>query len=255
MNVKVDQIKLAMQGKLLQYYSLLDFRYKSLCVKTNQEALLPIEVTVGKIEYPLEKVAQVAIIDDEHYLVAPPEQSLILPICEAFAKILPQLSQEVIDPMDNPYSSEEARNQVKGMLKIYKDQTGEDLKLPDNIILTTPEVNDDMKDVLDNSVKSLKSQCEVLYKKELKAMKVDLAKALAKEDPEELKKGNDELDKEYEKLWNEVEKITTEEIRIIEEANQRYHQREEARLRAQHNGLSEADDKVVHSMKLGDYEE
>lgn len=255
MNVKVDQTKLAMQGKLLQYSNLLDFRYKCLCVKTNAEALLPVEVTIGKIDYPLEKVTQVAIIDDEHYLIAPSEQPLIIPICEAFAKTLPQLTQKVIDPMDNPYSSDEARNQVKGMLKLYKDQTGEDMVLPKNIILTTPEVNDDMKDVLDNSVKSLKSQCEVLYKKELALMKSQLAKALAKENPEELKKGNDELDKEYEKLWNEVEKITTEEIRIIEEANQRYHQRENERKRTENDGLSEEDEKVIHSMKIGSFEE
>lgn len=256
MNVHVDQVKLSLTGKLMQYNNLLDFRYKSMCVKANPDALLPIEVQVGKVDYPLEKVTQVAIIDDEHYLIAPSDQSLIIPICQAFAQTLPQLRQEVIDPMNNPYSKEETRNQVRGMLKVYKEQTGEDLKLPENVILTTPEVSDDMKDILNRSVDSLKKQCEVLYNKELNKMKEELAKALFNEAPEELKKGNDELDKEYKSQWNEVEKITAEMKEDIDKANQRYHERTEVKNRAERNGLSVEDERAIHSMKLGgSYEE
>lgn len=255
MNVHVDKSKLSLNGKLLQYNSLLGYRYNCLCIKTNKQALIPIEVKVGKVDYPIEKVAQVAIIDDEHYLIAPSDQGLIIPICQAFAETLPQLKQEVVNAIDNPYTTEESRNEVQAMLNVYKEQTGEDIVLPENIILTTPEVNDDMKDMLEQSVDGLKKQCQVLYQKELTEVKVKLGEVLVNENPEELKKGNEILDKEHDKMWEDVENITNEILQAIAEANRRYHEREEEKERAKHNGLSEEEDKAVHSMKLGSYEE
>lgn len=249
MNVKVDQIKTSMRGKLMPYSSMLDYRYKNLCVKTSTEALLPIEVKVDNRELPLEQCAKSGIVDDEHFMIAPTDQALVTPVCQAFLETHPQLKQDLYNPVDNPYISQATREKLRNDIRLFKEMTSEDLVLPQVLILTTPEVNDDEKDALNNTVDVLKKQCEVLYKKEYTRFKTELQAALVKSNPDEINSANKELDDEYNKLWQDVEKYTMEERQAIEEANQRYHERQEAMQE------KEKDQEVYQSMKLGEFEE
>lgn len=255
MNVKVDQIKMSMRGKLMPYSAMLDYRYKNLCVKTSTEALLPVEVKFGEKELPLEDVAKAGIIDDEHFMIAPTNIGYVTAVCQAFIETHPQLKQELFDPVENPYISQASREKIRNQKQIFREQMNEELILPQVLILTTPEVDDDSKDALNNTVDVLKKQCEVLYKKEYTRFKTELQAALVKSSPDEINSANKELDDEYNKLWQDVEKYTMEECQAIEEANQRYHERKMQRESEANNHMNESDFQKSQTMKFGEYEE
>lgn len=255
MNVYVDKVKTAMRARLIPYGVMLDYQYKNLCVKTSTEALLPVEVEVGNVAQPLEKVAQVGIVDDEHFQIAPQDASYITAICAGFFKTHPQLKQEVIDPLNSPFASEETKAKVRELNDMMGEQIGEQPSMPQLIILTTPEVNDNMKKLLLESVDVMLKQCEVLYQKELTEAKAKVAYALSEQDPLDLKQANKELDEEYDKHWSGVEDCTKQMRQDIEDANKRYHERHHQEEFKEHGGMSAEDDAKVHSMKFGEYEE
>lgn len=255
MNIHLDKAKAAMRAKMTSYSAMLDYRYKNLCVKTTTEALLPIQVERGNAEVPLEAVAKAVIVDDEHYMILPNSVGLESAICYAFMKTHPQLRQEVYDAMHNPYADESIRASVTREKEMFRERTGEDLLLPNVLILTTPEVNDDARNVLDKSVDALRTSCEVLCRREYSQYKSEMNIAMASDKPEDIKSANEDYDAEYDKLWQDVEKITDEEHQVIEEANKRYHQRKLAKQNERNNGHTDEESKVLHSMKFGEYEE
>lgn len=252
MNVILDNTKMAMRAKLMPYAGMLDYRYKNLCVKTSKEALLPIEVKLGDNEMPLENCAKSGIIDEEHFMIAPLKQELVIPVCQAFLETHPQLKQDLYNQLDNPYISAATKNKLRNDMELFKEQTGEVLVLPQVLILTTPEVNDDEKKMLNDTVDVLKKQCEVIFSKEYAKFKSDMNAQMARSKPEELLAANKELDNEYQALWKTVEDYTMQERMTIEQANERYHQR-----KASQEGESEDNEntKVYQSMKFGEYEE
>lgn len=255
MNPYVDKMKMQMRTKLMQYATLLDYRYKNLCVETSAEALLPVEVTIDTKDLTLEQVAKSAIIDNEHFLIAPNNISYQVPISKAFFQTHPQLKQDFYDPMDNPYSSDKSKANIKQQKDMFREQMGEELTLPQILILTTPEVNDDVKDQLNKTVDALNSQCEVLCQKVLVDKKSELAIKMAQAKPEELKKANSELDDEYNKNWHDIEVSTENEHQAIERANQRYHERKKQNEQNEDEKMNDIDYQKSHSMKFGEYEE
>lgn len=255
MNIYLDQVKTAMRAKLIPYGVMLDYQYKNLCVKTSTEALLPIEVKKNNTEVTLEAVAKVGIVDDEHFQIAPFDASFTTAICEGIFKTHPQLKQEVIDPLDSPYASEETKAKVRELNKMMSEQIGEQPSTLQLIILTTPEVNDKMKKLLLESVDMMLKQCEVLFQKELTEAKANIAYAMSEQDPQDLKKANDELNEEYGKHWGSVQESTEQIRQDIEEANKRYHERHHQEEFKEHGGMSAEEDAKVHSMKFGEYEE
>lgn len=256
MNVIADRYQTSLRDKLTMYASLLDFRYKNLCVKTNSEALLPIEVKTKAGDMPLEKVAQVGIMDDEHFLVIPNNQGMMMQVCHAFLMAHPQLKQEV---KELDFASEdldpETKSEIEFNKAMIKDQTGEEMPPVNGLFLTTPEVNDDMKDQLDNAVDGLKKQCEVKFKKEHVDHKSRMALSMGGANPTDIRKANDMLDDMYNNCWKMVEDLTNDTHQDIDEANMRYHRRQEEMLRAQSKDprdlMSQHDQEAAFSFNPG----
>lgn len=246
MNPITDKHTTKLRGLLLTYASLLDFRYKCLCVNATPEALLPIEIKTTQGDIALEKVCQIGIMDDEHYLVAPISQDMLIPIAQAFMKRYPQLRQEFVDMELTDNIDPEEREQYEEAKRMVKEQTGEDLPPLRMLQLTTPEINDDMKKQLDISVDTLEKMCKAKFKEELTKCKANAAKDLANF-PEKIDIANKELDNTYNECWELVQGYTMQEKEIIAEANKRYHQREEKKQEEKdHNaGMSEQDKKAV----------
>lgn len=249
MNVIADKYKTGMRNKLSMYSSLLDFRYKNLCVKTNQEALLPIEIKTKNRDLPLEEVAQIGIMDDEHFLVAPTTPNMLQPICQAFLTTHPQLKQEIILLDQQEDLDPETKAVIEMNKEIMKEQTGEELPPLQALLLTTPEVNDNLKDRLDDAVSVLKKQCEVKYQKELLDNKKRMAISMTGAAPKDLDNANKELDQMYDQCWQIVEELTAAELADIADANRLYHLREEERNRVEVNdpygNMSEHDKKAA----------
>lgn len=248
MNPTTDKYKTILQSKLMTYASLLDFRYKCLCVKTSPEALLPIEVSTPQGDLPLEKVAKIGIMDDEHFLIVPILQDLLIPIAQSFMTHYPQLKQEFIDLDMSENVDPEIREQYEDAKRILKEQTGEDMPTVRMLQLTTPEINDDVKKQLDTSVDTLEQMCKVKFQAELTKSKSDTMRALAK-DPRSVDDANRELDKTYNNCWQQVNRYTMEEKQAIDEANYRYHQREQERQKQidPTASMSEEDKKAAFS--------
>lgn len=253
MNPSTGKYKTSLIEKLGMYTSLLDFRYKNLCIKTHPEALLPIEVEAGAIPERLEDIAQVGIIDDEKFLVIPNNQSMMSKVCQAFIKSHPQLKQEVVQMDISDDLDPETKAEVETQRESYKQQTGEDLPPIYALILTTPEVDDNMKDTMDKSVDALEKQCEVKYQKELIEFKSRMAISLASQGAEDLDKANSELDDIYNNCWKQVEEITESMHSEIADANIRYHKRKdvETELPNPHSNMSNHDQEAAFTYKFG----
>lgn len=249
MNPISDKYQASLRDKLGMYASLLDYRYKNLCIKTHPEALLPIEVNTKMGETKLEEVAIAGIMDDEHFLVVPKEQRDMMQVCHAFLMAHPQLKQEIIELDKSEDLDPETKSDIETHREIMKAQTGEDLPPINGLLLTTPEINDNMKDQMDKAVDALEKQCEVKFQAELIDHKTRMAISMAGAEPEELDKANSDLDDMYDKCWEIVEDLGIEMHNEIANANELYHEREKEKIIQNSNDprsrMSEHDQKAA----------
>lgn len=251
MNLIADRYQTSLRDKLGMYASLLDFRYKNLCIKTYPEALLPVEVKTKMGETKLEEVAMTGIMDDEHFLVVPKEQRDMMQVCHAFLMAHPQLKQEIVELDKSEDLDEETKSEIETHREIMKAQTGEDLPPINGLVLTTPEINDDMMDQMDKAVDALEKQCEVKFQAELADHKARMLISMTGAEPKELDKANSDLDDMYDKCWEIVEDMTLTMHNDIAHANELYHEREEEKNRQNsndpRNNMSDHDQKVAFS--------
>lgn len=247
MNQIIDSCASQLQSKLSTIASLLAYRYKCLCVKTSPEALLPIEVKTSKGDLPLEQVSKIGIMDEEHFLIAPLVQDILPNICEAFLMHYPQLKQELLDLDVSSNIDPEIREEYESAKEMLKQQTGEDMPPVRMLQLTTPDINDDIKDQLDKSVDVLYNQTKVRFRKELEEQKVKLLKSLSQKYPKDVEEGNRKLDQTHVQIWRIVEDYTQEIHSDIADENFKYNERQKAKEAASdpQAAMSEEDKKAA----------
>lgn len=249
MNQIIDSHANQLQSKLSTYASLLAYRYKCLCVKTSPEALLPIEVQTAEGDLPLDEVAKVVIMDEEHFLIAPMSQEYLDPICQAFLKNYPQLKQKMIDLDVSDNIDPEIREEYESAKEMFKQQTGEVITSLKILQLTTPDINDDVKDQLDKSVDVLYNQAKVRFRKELEEQKVKLLKALSQKYPRDVEEGNRKLDQTHEQVWRIVEDYTQEIHSDIADENFKYNERLKQNM-DKDTVVNRGDDQVIEAATI-----
>lgn len=228
-----------MELQLGQTLMLLKFRLVNLCVKSEPAALLAVSVPGdGAEELELEKVANVGVLDDDSMLIAPFADDDMKKIRLAVKKVHPEFKQH-IETIDLDAALEEAG--------VNPDEETGKAEMPDipetpvpsvvandserNIlhvlVLTVPQVDDDRRKVLLDAVKVQIDACNVSMDITISKAKEEVAKYVVGLQETEVEEANSKL-KEATKLYkDEVKQAEENKNKEIEEAYQRYLQKQE----------------------------
>ena len=161
------------QKKMGAYLSLLDLRFKNLCVKADPVALLPVTVNTGHQELNLEDVANVSMPNEYQLAIFPNIPNYMQDIIRGVFEAHPEFKLEIRDTNEDRKNQENSQkeepdkekldneepdmNSVLGLDDIFDEDSDETKYL----LYTMPEVNKDRRDFLNNGVKALHQQCMV----------------------------------------------------------------------------------------------
>lgn len=191
------------QQKMGAYISLLDFRYRNLCVKAEPASLLPVTVETGGGELNLEEVASVAIPDDYQIAVIPNIQNYLSTIMRAIFDAHPEFKLEVKD--------------------LNEDEEKKDDEEPEKYLLyTMPEVDKDRRDFLNNGVKGLHKECKIRIDAEYAAGQTRFLEAQPYSSEKDMKQAADDLKDILDECKDKADEMLQLKLEEIEEAYQRY---------------------------------
>lgn len=225
---KVTGIIKQMEQKLSGYFALLNYRYCNICIKASPLALLPVVIRIDDAEYKFEDVARVSTDRNNPYIlkVVPNDYSNMLNIGKGIAMEHPEFKQE------------------RGSIK---PEGSDEIKY---LLLTMPEVNEERRDAMDDSVKALYDDCKA---------RMDVAKAkcvaqvtseLLRRGKEEMDEAKDAIDKKYDQYAEMCDKMTNSKYEEIEKGYQDYMKREAEKKEKSAAKKSENDKSVGKSIKL-----
>jgi ribosome recycling factor len=151
------------QQKMSAYLTLLDLRYRNLCVKADPIALLPVTIDSGDKDLNIEDVANVSVPNEYQLAVFPNEFSYMKDLIRGIFDAHPEFRLEIKDM--NEESKEKLNNSDEegpdlselGLDKLLNQDNDETKYL----LYTMPEVNKDRRDFLNNGVEALHQQCKV----------------------------------------------------------------------------------------------
>ena len=163
------------QQKMGAYLSLLDLRYRNLCVKAEPLALLPVTINTGHEQLNLEDVANVSKPNEYQLAIYPHTSNYMQDIIRGVFEAHPEFKLDIRDLNEDRKNQEaEKENQKKSQNVTPEDNDEPDMSNLglDNIfdqdsqetkylLYKMPEVNKDRHDFLDNGVKALHQQCMV----------------------------------------------------------------------------------------------
>ena len=151
------------QKKMGAYLSLLDLRYRNLCVKADPMSLLPVTVNADNEHLNLEDVARVSMPNEYQLAVYPNVPNYVQDIIRGIFEAHPEFRLEMGDMNEDRKRREEAQKEEgpdTSQLGI-DDVFDEDSDETKYLLYTMPEVNKDRRDFLNNGVKALHQQCMV----------------------------------------------------------------------------------------------
>lgn len=218
---------------------LMKYRFANLCVKSDPVTLISVKVPGhGEEELEIEKVAQVAILDDDNMLVTPFSEEDMNKLRLAIRKEHPEFKQHIetidIGKMKKDAGVKEADEMMKG-----DDEKDKKLQMPESpipsvleeeeekellhvLVLTVPEVDNDRRKLLLDAVKAQVDACKLRMDATIDKAKAQIAPCTAGMSPLEIKEADDKV-KEAASMYEEnVEKTYEEKKQEIEDAYQRY---------------------------------
>ena len=153
------------QQKMGAYLSLLDLRYRNLCVKAEPLALLPVTINTVHEELNLEDVANVSKPDEYHLAIYPNTSNYMQDIIRGVFEAHPEFKLDIRDLNEDRKKSQDVapeEDDAPDMSNLGLDNIfDEDSQETKYLLYKMPEVNKDRHDFLDNGVKALHQQCMV----------------------------------------------------------------------------------------------
>jgi len=221
---KLSQLSEELKG----YVGALNYRYMNLCVKAEEASMLPIKVP---IEDELKNIEDVGYVgkkadDDFSIYIVPKIQDDLLDIAKATKVAHPEFIQEIVKETVDP--GDGSGNQEVSYLK-----------------LTMPEVNDDRRDVLNQSVDTFYKMCKADMEKAKMEADVQFAALSADISPLEVDNMKQAVD-EVNDMWiNKREGIHDDKLKEIEDAYNQWltHQ--------QTSALKKQEDDAAHNQNVG----
>ena len=199
-------------SKFGAYYSLLDFRYKNLCVKADPFSLLPVTVEANLYECNIEEVASVMVSNDFQLTVYPNDAMYLVDISKGVLKAHPEFKQTLMLHPD------EGDDQELEPDKIY-DQSIKGFKY---LIFTMPKVDKNRHDLLTNGVKTLYQECRSKVKVVNMQTKAQLTNGSFLSTQQDMDEAEARLKELFDKTQEKVDQLKKDKLDEIEEAYQHY---------------------------------
>ncbi len=199
-------------SKFGAYYSLLDYRYKNLCVKADPFSLLPVTVEANLYECNIEEVASVLVANDFQLAIYPNDEMYLVEISKGVLRAHPEFKQTL---MLRTSDGEEKELEPD---KLY-DQSLQGLKY---MIFTMPKVDKNRYDLLTNGVKSLYKECCSKVKVVNMQTKVQLTNGSFISTQKDMDDAEARLKELYDKTQEMVDKLKQDKLDEIEEAYKHY---------------------------------
>lgn len=185
--------------KMSGYASLLDYRYKNLCIKAEPLSLIPVEVDVEGTMFKMEDVADCTISAWNQIMVIPKDEDLIVYIGHAIMQVHPEFKQKVT--------------------RHYFEQIRKDIKV---ILLTMPPVDKDYRDVLNTGTDTLYDQCKIYIDKVQSEISVEITMRMAGHPKDEIDEARKKISDLHEHYCKQVDGLHDEKKKEIEDAYQKY---------------------------------
>lgn len=188
--------------KLSGYLGLFSYRLMNLCVKAEPASLLSVELKSGDTSFGLESLADVGQTDEYHFVIIPKDRSLVSDIVKGIVKVHPEFKYEIKRMDQNTVDDDEEAD-------VY-------------LYISMPEVNEDRKDALKDSVNVLydecKLKCDLTFDKYLEEISAKLISA-----PEnEKKEGKEQLEKLHDQIQGMMDGYKEKKLKEIEDGYQLY---------------------------------
>lgn len=216
--------------KMSGYLGLYTYRLMNLCVKAEPASLLSIELQEGDTTIGLENLAEVGQTDDYHFVIIPKDRSILNEIIKAMVTVHPEFEYEI--KKVDPNSSD--------------DDEDADLYL----YLSMPKVNEDRRDVMNDAVEVLytecKSKCDLVYDKYL----AEIAEKLLYAPEDEKKQGKEQMEQLHDKVDDLMKAYKEKKLSEIEEGYKRYLQEREEKEKKQQSEEKAHGRTAGMSMKL-----
>ena len=231
---KLSQLSEELKG----YVGALNYRYMNLCVKAEEAYMLPIQVPIDDQLKNIEDVGFVGKKDGDDYsiYIVPKIQDDLLDIAKATKVAHPEFIQEIVKETVDP--GDGSGNQEVSYLK-----------------LTMPEVNDDRRDVLNQSVDTFYKMCKADMEKAKMEADVQFAALSADISPLEVDNMKQAVD-EVNDMWiNKREGIHDDKLKEIEDAYNQWltHQQTSAQKKQEDDAAHNQN--VGSSMKMSSEDE
>ena len=231
---KLSQLSEELKG----YVGALNYRYMNLCVKAEEASMLPIQVPIVDQLKNIEDVGFVGKKDGDDYsiYIVPKIQDDLLDIAKATKVAHPEFIQEIVKETVDP--GDGSGNQEVSYLK-----------------LTMPEVNDDRRDVLNQSVDTFYKMCKADMEKAKMEADVQFAALSADISPLEVDNMKQAVD-EVNDMWiNKREGIHDDKLKEIEDAYNQWltHQQTSAQKKQEDDAAHNQN--VGSSMKMSSEDE
>ena len=202
MNVYVRQEVQDFQDKMNGYLTLFNYRMMNFCVKADPVALLPVTVSFYDSEYNLEEVARIQKPNDFQLEVFPKSQAYLDEIAAGVFDVHPEFKVETITEKDSQGREEH------------------------HLLYTMPEVNNDRRDLLNNTVKTFYDECKAHIEECHTKYEAKFVEILS-EQPSEVEAAKNAVSDIYHDAKKQAEKLYAAKCEEIEEGYQRYQKQEE----------------------------
>lgn len=202
MNVYVRQEVQDFQDKMNGYLTLFNYRMMNFCVKADPVALLPVTVSFYDSEYNLEEVARIQKPNDFQLEVFPKSQAYLDEIAAGVFDVHPEFKVETITEKDSQGREEH------------------------HLLYTMPEVNNDRRDLLNNTVKTFYDECKAHIEECHTKYEAKFVEILS-EQPSEFEAAKNAVSDIYHDAKKQAEKLYAAKCEEIEEGYQRYQKQEE----------------------------
>lgn len=217
-----------LEQKLSGLISLLDYRYGNICVKATPVALLPVKVELEDGVFNFEDAADVVMVEEDPYVmqIFPKDENNIFLVGKGIAIAHPEFKQEI---------------------KRYELESETELKY---ILLTMPEVDENRKKVMRESVKLLYDDCKVRMEAYLTMATASTMKEMPGEPSEEIEAAKKELEKKHDEYIEMCDALHDDKEQEIEDAYNEYMERQNEAKQASAIEKDENDPSLLTSLKL-----
>ena len=186
--------------KLTGYVAMMNYRFLNLCVKAEEVALLPCDVTIEGETVNFEEAAKAAKKNDYQFMVFPIYEEDLVAVGKSITEVHPEFKQEIEELSVESYDEQgkPQEQQVK------------------YILITMPDVDDNRYDALNNAAKVIYEECKAQMEAANSKSEADLAPLIvgeSEEDIDKLKKAIDKLNNEKNELRDQLYNEKKQEIK------------------------------------------